>query len=60
MVAGMRIGRMCVPLGVAGIVLGVIFFIFGNGDPFYVWWSGFSIGFGVIQTIVMLRLWSLE
>ncbi len=56
----MRIGRVHIPVGIAGIILGVIFFIFGDSDPFYVWWSGFSIGFGVIQTIVMLRLWTLE
>ena len=56
----MRIGKMRVPFGVIGIVLGVAFFIFGSDDPFYVWWSGFSIGSGVVQTTVMLRLWTLE
>ena len=56
----MRVGKIHIPLGIISVVLGVIFFIFGGGDPFYVWWSGFSIGSGVIQTIAMLRLWSLE
>ncbi len=56
----MRSGRVHIPVGIAGIILGVNFFSFGCSDPFYVWWSGFSIGFGVIQTIVMLRLWTLE
>lgn len=56
----MRIGRMRIPVGIVGIILGVIFFIFGDGDPFYIWWSGFSIGSGILQTVVMLRLWMLE
>jgi len=59
-VAGMRIRGMCIPIGVIGIVLGVVFFIFGGDDPFYVWFSGFSIGSGMLQTVVMLRLWVLE
>ena len=32
----MTIGRVHIPVGIAGIILGVIFFIFGDSDPFYV------------------------
>lgn len=60
MVAGMRIGRARIPIGVISIALGVTFFIFGGDDPFYVWWSGFSIGWGMLQTVVMVHLWKRQ
>ena len=54
------IERMRIPFGVVGIILGIGFFIFGGDDLHYMWLSGFSIGWGITQTIVMLYLWSLE